>query len=146
MNMSPAACEEEHYLTERGFLSCHLCLNAQTEQFHTEHDASYIIIAVPTRINSSSRNETSNKTKFEFVLNQNQVIIVPMHPGTIMAYSGYMLTHRQQIMNLDTLALTFVNIVAYNFKRLSSNLMESFCRDINCDNKSLRNNKPVKLN
>ena len=67
-----------------------------------------------------------------------------MHPGTIIAYSGYMLTHRQHMMNLDTLALPFVNIVAYNSKRLFSNLMESFCRDIKCDKNSLRNNKPVK--
>ena len=78
------------------------------------------------------------------MLNQNQVINVPMHQGTIIAYSGCMLTHRQQIMNLDTLVLPFVNIVAYNSKRLFSNLMESFRRDIKCDKKSLMKNKQVK--
>ena len=67
-----------------------------------------------------------------------------MHPETIITYSGYMLTHRQQIMNLDSLVVPFVNIVAYNSKRLFSNLMESFRRDIKCDKKSLIRNKQVK--
>ena len=56
VNMSPPAGEEEHYLTEKGFISCHLCLNAQTEQLHTEHDTSYNIIAVPNRLNTTSAN------------------------------------------------------------------------------------------
>ena len=47
-----------------------------------------------------------------------------------------MLTHRQQIVDMDALSLPFVNIVAYNSKRLFANLMESFRRDINEDKKS----------
>ena len=70
--------------------------------------------------------------------------MIPMHPGTIISYSGYVLTHRQQLVNFDASALTFVNIVAYNSKRLFANLMESFCRDIKADKKKLRNNKLVK--
>ena len=31
MNMNPPVSEEERYLTEKGFLSCHLSLIAQTE-------------------------------------------------------------------------------------------------------------------
>ena len=58
-----------------------------------------------------------------------------MHPGTIITYSGYMLTHRQQIIDLDTLSIPFLNIVAYNSKRLFANLMESFRRDIKVDKK-----------
>ena len=40
----------------KGFLSCHLCLNAQTQEQHTEPDASYTIIAVPKKILSSNKN------------------------------------------------------------------------------------------
>ena len=69
------------------------------------------------------------------MLNIDQIIIVPMHPGTIITYSGYMLTHRQQIIDLNTLSILFLNIVAYNSKRLFANLMESFRRDIKVDKK-----------
>ena len=69
------------------------------------------------------------------MLNIDQIIIVPMHPGTIITYSGYMLTHRQQIIDLNTLSILFLNIVAYNSKRLFANLMESLRRDIKVDKK-----------
>ena len=75
------------------------------------------------------------------MLNENAIIVVPMHLGTIISYSGYMLTRRQQIKNLDTLSLPFVNLVAYNSKRLFSNLMESFRRDIGEDKKTLSKGK-----
>ena len=110
----------------KDFLGCHLCLNAQTQEQHTESNASYMIIAVPRKILPSNKNETVNKARFEFMLNPDQIVIVPMHPGTIITYSGYMLTHRQQIVDLDTLSIPFLNIVAYNSKRLFANLKESF--------------------
>jgi len=141
MNMVVAPSKEEQNLEKKGFLSCHLCLNAQTQELHTEHDASYTIIAVPNKISSTSPNETSNRAKFEIMVNTNELLIIPMHPGTIICYSGYMLTHRQQIVDIDTLSLPFVNVVAYNSKRLFSNLMESFRRDIKSDKKSLVNQK-----
>ena len=53
----------------KGFLSFHLCLNAQTQEQHTELDASYTIIALPKKIVPSNKNETTNKAKFEFMLN-----------------------------------------------------------------------------
>ena len=72
------------------------------------------------------------------MLNENEIVVVPMHPGTIILYSGYMLTHGQQIKNLDTLSLPFVNLVAYyNSKRLFSNIIESFQQDIREDNETL---------
>ena len=80
------------------------------------------------------------------MLNADKVLVVPMHPGTIITYSGYMLTHRQQIIDLDTLSLPFLNIVAYNSKRLFSNLMESFRRDILADKKSIREKKNKSIN
>ena len=136
MNIHEPATKEEREVERMGYLSCHLCLNAQTEEQHTEPDASYTIIAVPKKIDLCSKNDTSNKAQFEFMLNDNLVIIVSMHPGTIIPYSGYILTHRQQIVDLDALSLPFVNIVAYNSKRLFANLTESFRRDINEDKKS----------
>ena len=136
MNIHAPATDKEREVEKRGYLNCHLCLNAQTQEQHTEPDASYTIIAVPKKINLCSKNDTSNKAQFEFMLNETQVIIVSMHPGTIITYSGYMLTYRQQILDMDALSLPFVNIVAYNSKRLFANQMKSFRRGINKDKKS----------
>ena len=58
-----------------------------------------------------------------------------MHAGLILTYSGYLLTHRQQIYVGNESSTPFMNIVAYNSKRLFSNLMESFRRDIQMDKK-----------
>ena len=135
MNMVVAPSKEEQNLEKKGFLSCHLCLNAQTQELHTENDTSYTIIAVPNKICSTRSNETSNTAKFEIMVNTNELLIIPIHPGTIICYSGYMLTHRQRIIDIDTIPLTFVNVVVYNSKRLFSNLMESFCGDIKSDKK-----------
>ena len=99
---------------------------------------------VPNKICSTNSNETSNTAKFEIMVNTNEHLIIPMHPGTIICYSGYMLTHRQQIIDVGTLSLPIVNVVAYNSKRLFSNLMESFCGDIKSDKKSLVNQKTIK--
>ena len=101
----------------------------------------YTIIAVPNKIRSTSSNETSNTANFEIIVSIDDFLTIPMHPGTIICYSGYMLIHRQQIINIDTLSLPFVNVVAYNSKRLFSNLMESFCRDTKSDKKSQVNQK-----
>ena len=136
MNIHKPTTDEQRAVEKRGYLSCHLCLNAQTQEQHTEPDASYTIIAVPKKIDFCSKNDTSNKAQFEFMLNESKVLIVSMHPGTIITYSGHMLTHRQQIVDMDALSLPFVNIVAYNSKRLFANLMESFRSDINEDKKS----------
>ena len=144
MNIHETGNEEERNIQRQGFLSCHLCLNAQTNDLHTEPDASYTVISVSQRIKSLTNAEKTNKAQFEFMLNGQEILIIPMHPGTIISYSGYMLTHRQQLVNFDPLALPFVNIVAYNSKRLFANLMESFHRDIKADKKSLRSNKTVK--
>ena len=58
-----------------------------------------------------------------------------MKPGTIFTYSGYMMTHQQQFKKKLNRKESFVNIVSYNSKRLFSNMMESFCRDIGEDKK-----------
>ena len=58
-----------------------------------------------------------------------------MQPGTIFTYSGYMMTHRQQLKKKLNRKEPFVNIVSYNSKRLFSNVMKSFRSDIDEDKK-----------
>ena len=41
-----------------------------------------------------------------------------MQPGTVFSYSGYMLTHCQQITVGTDDSAPFINVVSYNSKRL----------------------------
>ena len=63
-----------------------------------------------------------------------------MQPGTVFTYSGYMMTHRQQLRKRAKKGDPFINIVSYNSKRLFGNMMESFRRDIAEDKNSLEKN------
>ena len=131
----------ENDIEMKGYLNCHLCINAQTSIAHTEPDASYTIIVVPSGFQKLEKNEKSNKGKFEFFIDEDKIMVLPMHAGLILPYSGYLLTHRQQIYDGNELSPPFMNIVAYNSKRLFSNLMESFRRDIKMDKKTLATQK-----
>ena len=112
-------------------------MDAQTQIQHTKLDASYTIISVPKQITNYKDNEPPKKGRFEFMLNEKETLSIVMHPGLILAYSGYMITHCQQIITRHGLSSPFINLVLYNLKRLLSNLMESFRQDIQMDKKTL---------
>ena len=132
----------ENEVEAKVYLNCHLCLDAQTQMMHTEPDASYTIISVPTNVNrNDEKNLRPNKGKFEFMLNNDEIVSLSLSSGTILVYSGYMLTHRQQIIINNETSPPFINLVAYNSKRLFSNLLESFRRDIDMDKKTLSKKK-----
>jgi len=115
-------------LPSRGFMNYNLCLNAETEQPHTECDSSYTIICVPNQNLNNHIPGNKNPACFQLFVNPESTISIPMTIGTIFTYSGYLLTHRQQILNKDLNQKPFVNIVSYNSKRLFENMMESFRR------------------
>ena len=85
----------EREVEMKGYLNCHLCLNAQTQMDHTEPDASYTIILVPNKIETEMINPKTCRGGFKFIINDDNVLVVPMNPGLILIYSGFMLTHRQ---------------------------------------------------
>ena len=78
-----------------------------------------------------------NKTKFEFIIDKEKILVILIHAGLILTYSGYLLTYWQQIYGGNESLTPFMNIVAYNSKRLFSNLMESFQRDIQMGKKNI---------
>jgi len=123
--------EDAHNLQNLGILNVHLCHNAQTELKHTECDASYTIISVPDQKNKVSGKGKHNIAKFEFNLTNEKAIMIPLEVNTILVYSGFLLTHRQQIRNLNDGVDPFVNVVSYNSEKLFNHLMESFRREIN---------------
>ena len=115
-------------LFENGYINSHLCLNAETSEFHTECDSSYTVISVPSQLTRSNQNGEFNKGHFEIKINEKKIMVIPMSAGTIFTYSGFMLSHRQQIYKRNNSVRPFVNIVSYNSKRLFNNMMESFRR------------------
>ena len=120
------------------FINSHLCINAETEIAHTEHDSSYTIITVPPQYGiSKSTNGKYSLARFELIINSYMTIVIGMYPGVTFSYSGFMLTHRQQLNKSRKDNNMFVNVVSYNSKRLFSNLMESFRREIKEDKKSI---------
>ena len=122
-------------LQKKGILNAHLCLNAQTKLKHTECDSSYTTICVPPHEMEKTVTGTYNKAEFEFNINDDEAVVLPLEVGTIIVYSGFMLTHRQQIRRFDDDVLPFINVVSYNSKKMFNHLMESFRREIKMDSK-----------
>ena len=120
--------KKDRKIADYGFVNYNLCLNAQTKEKHTECDASYTIISVPIQMEKKVNLVRKNKGKFEMNINENCTFIIPMDAGTCFTYSGFLLTHRQQIHMLSEQANPFLNIVSYNSKRLFENTLQSFRR------------------
>ena len=123
--------EYEYKLQKKGILNVHICHNAQTEIKHTECDASYTIISVPNQDKKIDSSGKHNLAKFEFNLDQDKALVIPLEFNTILIYSGFLLTHRQQIQKLNDNFEPFINVVSYNSEKLFKHLMESFRREIN---------------
>ena len=115
-------------LIKHGILNTHLCLNAQTKVPHTENDTSYTIISVPNQTHFLAPTKTQ-KNSFEFHINDEKVLVIPMAVGSLICYSGFLLTHRQHITNTPNDTNPFLNIVSYNSKRLFSHILKSIERN-----------------
>ena len=121
----------KYKLPEFGFLNCHVCFNAETEIQHTECDSSYTLITVPVQPITEGKGASYNNGVFQFVVNKNEIVTLQMKPGVSFCYSGFLLTHWQQIYKKSSSHPDFVNIVTYNSRMFFEHLMESFRRFIN---------------
>jgi len=116
------------HFVNNGLINMHYCINTETMQYHTEQDQSYTIIAVPQQVqNNQQKRQGAN---FEFFINEENILLVEMFPNTSFMYSGYLLTHRQQLMKEEYKNNLFINISTYCSKRLYDNMMKSFQRKI----------------
>merc|ERR1711915_236127 len=128
LDVFPEKESKDKKLADSGFITYNLCLNAQTAEKHTECDASYTIIAVPNQINKAIYERKKNDAKFELNLSDDSTMIIPMNIASLFTYSGFLVTHRQQIHNPSDEVVPFVNVVSYNSKRLFENMLQSFRR------------------
>ena len=86
--------KKELKLQKNAVLNAHLCLNAETRLKHTEYDSSYTVICVPPQPKETTIHGEYNKAKFEFNITENTAFVTPLNVGTIMVYSGFLLTYR----------------------------------------------------
>ena len=64
--------KKDRKLSDNGLMNYNLCLNAETEQAHTECDSSYTVICVPNHIQSKTRNGNQILGVSNFILTQDQ--------------------------------------------------------------------------
>ena len=76
-----------------------------------------------------------NKAEFKFNISNEEAVVIPLRIGTTLVYSGYLLTHRQQIRKLNKDVKPFINVVSYNSQKMFNHLMESFRREIKMDSR-----------
>ena len=112
------------------FFNCHICFNAETETEHTECDRSYTTITAPEQVRTDSKDGKFNKGVFQFVINTNEIVTLPMNIGVSFCHSGFLFTHRQQIDRKSKEYPEFVNIVTYNSRSFFEHVMESFRRSM----------------
>ena len=128
LDVFPELESKNRRIANLGFINYNLCFNAQTAEKHTETDASYTIISVPTQLEKKINSRRKNSGRFELNINDEDTFVIPMETGTTFAYSGFLLTHRQQIHKFSEDAAPFINVVSYNSKRLFENMLQSFRR------------------
>ena len=114
-------------LVTSGVLNAHLCINAMTEDSHTEQDSSYTLISVPKQ---EDPNFMKLSPKFLFHLNDTNTVEIKMKEGIVMIYSGYALNHHQMLNKTQLKKNTFINLASYGNKRLFQNMLKSFERSI----------------
>ena len=109
----------------------HVCINASTQEFHTEKDTSYTLITVPAQ-DSKAQNVCCNTYHFLFKLNKNVIISLPLTPDLSFIFSGTYLSHQQEGNNCtEKNTNPFVNLSSYGNKRLFTHIRKSFFRNLN---------------
>ena len=108
-----------------------VCVNATAGQFHTEKDTSYTIITVPMQDYGKQKRE-GNTYEFQFRLDDNNCIVLPMTPELTFIFSGIFVTHRQACNSKTSNNLEpFINLSSYGNERLFNHICKSFFRNIN---------------
>lgn len=72
-----------------GCFQSSICVNAETKQYHTEHDCTYTLISIPKQPKSSTDYD------FLFTLTSKQSINIPLESGVSFMFSGLFLRHCQ---------------------------------------------------
>ena len=99
-----------------------ICINATTNEYHTEFDQSFTLIGVPRQ-----EGKCGGKYYFSFLINDHFEIKIPMKIGVNFMFSALFLTHRQETNQKD-LPEHFINFASFLNKKLFSHIRKSFHR------------------
>ena len=121
--------------SENGIWQSEICVNAKTNQFHTEKDVTYTFITIPQQKLKSNTGILRNNTVFLFEMNEWTNVSLKMIPNLSFIFSGAMLSHRQHCGKIrDTFEEKelepFFNIACYGNQKLFHHLRKSFLRNI----------------
>ena len=99
-----------------------ICINATTNEYHTEFDQSFTLIGVPRQ-----ESKCGGVYDFSFLINDHFEIKIPMKIGVNFMFSALFLTHRQETNQKD-LPEHFINFASFLNKKLFSHIRKSFHR------------------
>lgn len=109
-------------MSDYGLRQSSVCINAQTSEFHTENDCTYIVINVPKQ-DHLMKADSKVDYHFIFKLREKENIGIKLIRGTSFIFTGKCLTHRQNcsklISNNDGL---FFNFASYGSHKLYSHI------------------------
>ena len=114
--------------SSKNMCSTNLCINATTEDYHTEKDTSYTLITVPLQ-NFKLQKQSGDIYDLLFKLNDQVCISLPLTPDVTFMFSGTFLTHRQNgNSSLDKDSNEFVNLSSYGNHKLFNHIRKYFCQ------------------
>ena len=121
-----------------GLWHSEVCINAITKDFHTENDASYTLISVPTQERNNDRSTFSNMNRkdtfFLFELDSDNIFAIRMRDNISFFFHGALLTHRQHCddgyepIEIRKQKPKFYNIACYSNARLFFHLRKTIQR------------------
>ena len=110
-----------------GLWQSSISVNGRTNEFHTENDSTYTVIAIPKQEEFSKR---KHEYSFIFKLKEKHNISIRLTEGTSFLYSGKLLTHRQSCnLPIQMKDEVFINFASYGTQRLFSHIKKTMMRN-----------------
>lgn len=104
------------------FVSANLCVNASSENFHTENDQGYTLV--------HSFHQDTCPAEFVFRISESTEITIPLTPGVSVLFDAQFLTHRQRIDPGVSNGVPFWNAACYTNRRFECFAFNKICSTI----------------
>ena len=113
----------ENLASNDGCFQSSICVNAETREYHVEHDCTYTLITIP---NQSKTKDSLVDYDFLFKLSSKQSLNISLKSGVTFMFSGLFLRHRQNKSHESTKTQEpFFNMASYGNKRLFYHLRKT---------------------
>ena len=99
------------------FSARYINIDSSTRYYHNDNDAGSTIISVPKQ-----EKIKIGYVQFNFKINDDTFLLIPLIPGTSIHFHGKYISHRQQIFKRSS----FVNISGYT----NNHLLRNYCKSL----------------